>query len=163
MRGNGNNGVKVGVYVCHCGTNIAGKVDMSAVVERASKLPGVVIAREYKYMCSDPGQDLIGQDVKEFGLNRIVVASCSPHLHELTFRKATAHAGQNPYLFHMVNIREHVTWVTDDPAAATTKAQALIRAAVQRAIWHEELERRRFPVNPNVLIVGGALPGFTRR
>jgi heterodisulfide reductase subunit A2 len=160
MRGNGNNGVRVGVYVCHCGTNIAGKVDMNAVVESASKLPGVVIARDYKYMCSDPGQDLIGQDAKEFGLNRVVVASCSPHLHELTFRKATANAGQNPYLFHMVNIREHVAWVTDDPGMATIKAQALIKAAVQRAIWHQKLERRRFPVNPNVLIVGGGIAGI---
>jgi len=150
----------VGVYICHCGTNIAGKVDMNAAVESASKLPGVVIAREYKYMCSDPGQDLIGQDAKEFGLNRVVVASCSPHLHELTFRKATANAGQNPYLFHMVNIREHVAWVTDDPAMATIKAQALIKAAVQRAIWHQKLERRRFPVNPNVLIVGGGIAGI---
>jgi heterodisulfide reductase subunit A len=160
MNGNGNKNVKVGVYVCHCGTNIAGKVDVPAVVESAAKLPGVVVAREYKYMCSDPGQELLVQDVKDLGLNRVVVASCSPHLHEITFRKATARAGQNPYLLQMVNIREHVSWVTDDPEVATTKAKALVKAAVLRAYWHQELERRRFPVNPNILIVGGGIAGI---
>src|SRR5271157_3407146 len=113
MNGNGKNGAKIGVYVCHCGTNIAGKVDVQAVVESASKLPGVAMAREYKYMCSDPGQDLIVQDVKHLNLNRVVVASCSPHLHEMTFRKTVQKGGQNPFLFQMVNIREHVSWVTD--------------------------------------------------
>jgi heterodisulfide reductase subunit A len=160
MNGNGKNGAKIGVYVCHCGTNIAGKVDVNAVVESAAKLPGVVVSREYKYMCSDPGQELIVQDVKEHGLNRIVVASCSPHLHELTFRKTTANAGRNPYLFQMVNIREHVSWVTEDGVAATSKAKALVKAAVARAFWHQELEPRRFPVNPNVLIVGGGIAGI---
>ena len=160
MNGNGKNGARVGVYVCHCGTNIAGKVDVYAVTEYAGKLPGVVIAREYKYMCSDPGQELIVKDVKELKLNRVVVASCSPHLHELTFRKTTANAGQNPYLFHMVNLREHVSWVSDDPAAATEKSKALVKAAVLRAFWLQELEPRRFPVNPNVLIVGGGIAGI---
>ncbi len=160
MKGNGKSGLKVGVYVCHCGTNIAAKVDVAKVVESASKLPGVAIAREYKYMCSDPGQDLIVQDVKKLGLNRIVVASCSPHLHELTFRKTTANAGENPYLFHLVNIREQVSWVTEDPALATAKAIALVKAAVQRVLWHQELEPRRFPVNPSVLIVGGGIAGI---
>jgi heterodisulfide reductase subunit A len=120
----------------------------------------VVVSREYKYMCSDPGQDLIVHDTKEFKLNRVVVASCSPHLHELTFRKTTANAGQNPYLFHIVNIREHVSWVTDDTVAATAKANALVKAAVQRVFWHQELEPRKFPVNPNVLIVGGGIAGI---
>jgi heterodisulfide reductase subunit A len=160
MNGNGNKNVKAGVYVCHCGTNIAGKVDVSALVESAAKLPGVVVAREYKYMCSDPGQELMVQDVKDLGLNRVVVASCSPHLHELTFRKAMARAGQNPYLLQMVNIREHVSWVTDDSGVATTKAQALVKAAVLRSYWNQELERRRFPVNPNILIVGGGIAGI---
>jgi heterodisulfide reductase subunit A len=160
MKGNGNHHVKIGVYVCHCGTNIAGKVDVKAVADAAAKLPGVVVSREYKYMCSDPGQDLIVQDVKNLGLNRVVVASCSPHLHELTFRKTTENAGQNPYLFHLVNIREHVSWVTDDAERATAKAQALVRAAVERVFWHQELEPRRLPVHPDVLIVGGGIAGI---
>jgi len=158
--GNGKDEVRIGVYVCHCGTNIAPKVDVKAVVESAAALPGVVVAREYKYMCSDPGQDLVVQDIQKLGLNRVVVASCSPHLHEGTFRQMTANAGCNPYLFHMVNIREHVSWVTEDSAAATTKARALVKAAVQRVCWHEGLERRRSPVNPDVLIVGGGIAGI---
>ena len=160
MNGNGHNTARIGVYVCHCGTNIAGKIDVKAAADAAAKLPGVVVSREYKYMCSDPGQDLIVQDTKEFKLNRVVVASCSPHLHELTFRKTTANAGQNPYLFHLVNIREHVSWVTDDKVAATAKAHALVKAAVQRVFWHQELEPRKVPVNPNVLIVGGGIAGI---
>ena len=160
MNGNGHNTARIGVYVCHCGTNIAGKIDVKAVADAAAKLPGVVVSREYKYMCSDPGQDLIVHDTKEFKLNRVVVASCSPHLHELTFRKTTANAGQNPYLFHLVNIREHVSWVTDDTAKATAKAKALVKAAVQRVLWHQELEPRKVPVNPNVLIVGGGIAGI---
>ncbi|HET7840057.1 MAG TPA: CoB--CoM heterodisulfide reductase iron-sulfur subunit A family protein [Terriglobia bacterium] len=160
MNGNGNKPVKIGVYVCHCGTNIAAKVDVKAVAESAATLPGVVVSREYKYMCSDPGQDLIGKDTKQFGLNRIVVASCSPHLHELTFRKATENAGENPYLFHLVNIREHVSWVSDDKEAATEKAKALVKAAVARVFWHQELKPRRSPVNANVLIVGGGIAGI---
>ena len=164
MDGNGNGkgkgSVRIGVYVCHCGTNIAGKVDVIRLAETAGKLPGVVVSREYKYACSDPGQDLIVQDVRKYGLNRVVVASCSPHLHELTFRKTVATAGQNPYLFHMVNIREHVSWVTEDPEAATAKAEALVNAAVLRAAFLRELEPRRFPVNPNVLVVGGGIAGI---
>jgi heterodisulfide reductase subunit A len=147
MNGNGNKSVKIGVYVCHCGTNIAGKVDVNAVAESAAQLP-------------DPGQDLIVKDTKQFGLNRIVVASCSPHLHELTFRKTTENAGENPYLFHLVNIREHVSWVSDDKFAATEKAKALVKAAVARVFWHQELQPRRFPVNSNVLIVGGGIAGI---
>jgi heterodisulfide reductase subunit A len=160
MNGNGKNGVRVGVYVCHCGTNIAGKVDVHAVVASAEKLPAVVAAREYKYVCSDPGQELIVQDIRKLALNRVVVASCSPHLHEGTFRKTLEKAGLNPFLFQMVNIREHVSWVTDDPVAATTKAIALVKAAINRAFWHQELKPRRFPVNPNVLIVGGGIAGI---
>jgi heterodisulfide reductase subunit A len=157
---NGNESVKIGVYVCHCGTNIAAKVDCKALAESAAKLPGVVVSREYKYMCSDPGQDLIVKDARQFGLNRIVVASCSPHLHELTFRKTTANAGENPYLFHLVNIREHVSWVSEDSTAATEKAKALVKAAVARVFWHQELQPRRVPVNSSVLIVGGGIAGI---
>jgi len=156
-----NNGSsRIGFYVCHCGTNIAGVVDVQALAEYAAKLPGVVVSREYKYMCSDPGQELIQQDIKENRLNRIVVASCSPHLHEQTFRTATAKGGLNPFYFHMVNIREHVSWVHEDRTRATQKAKALVRAAIQRVSFHKPLERKRVPIHPDVLILGGGIAGI---
>src|SRR5512136_1040716 len=98
---------KIGVYICDCGANIAGTVDVERVVDFAKELPSVAVAREYKFMCSDPGQELIKNDIREQGLNRVVVASCSPRLHEQTFRRTLASAGLNPYLFEMANIREH--------------------------------------------------------
>ncbi len=156
----GGDAVRIGVYVCHCGSNIAGMVDVHAVAEHASKLDGVVVAREYKYMCSDPGQELIKQDIKDQRLNRIVVASCSPHLHERTFRGAVWGGGLNPYQFQMVNIREHVSWVHTDRQAATEKADALIRAAVARVRHHKPLETRRVPVRAEVLVVGGGIAGI---
>jgi heterodisulfide reductase subunit A len=148
------------VYVCHCGTNIAGIVDVKRVTEYAATLPGVVVARDYKYMCSDPGQELIKQDIADHKLDRIVVAACSPLLHEATFRGATMAGGLNPFYFQMVSIREHDSWVHTDREEATRKAQALVRAAVQRVVFHEPLERRRVPINPNVLIVGGGIAGI---
>ncbi|MEK7668627.1 MAG: CoB--CoM heterodisulfide reductase iron-sulfur subunit A family protein, partial [Gemmatimonadota bacterium] len=156
----GENGVRIGVYVCHCGTNIAGTVDVHAVTEHASALSGVVVAREYKYMCSDPGQALIKDDIREHGLNRIVVASCSPHLHERTFRGAVAAGGLNPFHFQMVNIREHVSWVHTDREAGTAKADALVRAAVRRVRHHKALESRSVPVRGEVLVVGGGIAGI---
>lgn len=161
MRMNTNRQPLIGVYICHCGTNIAGKVKVKEVVEYATTLPGVVVARHYKYMCSDPGQDLIKQDIKELGLNRIVVASCSPHLHEETFRTATGEGGLNPFYFHMANLREQVSWVTEDPDEATRKAKAIVRAAVQRVYFHEPLGKREVPVNPDVLVIGGGIAGIT--
>jgi heterodisulfide reductase subunit A len=156
-----NNGSpRIGFYVCHCGTNIARVVDVQALAEYAAKLPGVVVSREYKYMCSDPGQELIQQDIKENRLNRIVVASCSPHLHEQTFRTATAKGGLNPFYFHMVNIREHVSWVHEDRTRATQKAKDLVRAAIQRVSFHQPLERKRVPIHPDVLILGGGIAGI---
>jgi len=152
--------VRVGVYICHCGTNIAGMVDVKAVAEYAATLPGVAVAREYKYMCSDPGQELIKQDVREHKLERIVVAACSPQLHEKTFRNATAQAGLNPYFCQMVNIREHGSWVHTDKAATTQKAKDMIRAAVRRVRLHEPLERKQVPVHPDVLIVGAGISGI---
>ena len=151
---------KIGVYICHCGTNIAGKVDVKAVTEFAKTLPSVAVAREYTYMCSDPGQDLIRQDIKELGLNRIVVASCSPLMHERTYRRVCQESGLNPYLFEMANIREHCSWITEDPAAATEKAKALVSAAVRRVYYQEPLETKEVPVNPNTLVVGGGVAGI---
>ncbi len=152
--------VRVGVYVCHCGVNIAAVVDVRQVAQLARGLPGVVVARDYNYMCSDPGQELIRQDIRDYALNRIVVASCSPHLHEETFRHAAAAGGLNPYLVHMVNIREHVSWVHPDRERATEKACELVRAAVRRVVWHEPLEQARVSIHPDVLVVGGGIAGI---
>ncbi|HZD78923.1 MAG TPA: CoB--CoM heterodisulfide reductase iron-sulfur subunit A family protein, partial [Actinomycetota bacterium] len=155
-----NGSVKIGVYVCHCGLNIAGKVDVSAVVEFASTLPGVVVARDYKFMCSDPGQELIEQDLRDGLVNRVVVASCSPLMHEATFRGATARGGQSPFYFQMASIREHVSWVTADGDDATEKAKALVAGAVRRVALHEYLEPRKAEVRPDVMIVGGGIAGI---
>jgi heterodisulfide reductase subunit A len=111
---------RIGFYVCHCGHNIASMVDCPAVAKYVEKLPGVVLSRDYKYMCSDPGQELIQKDIQDFNLNRVVVASCSPLLHEHTFRAATERGGLNPFYFHMVNIREHDSWVHTDRREAKT-------------------------------------------
>ncbi len=125
---------KIGVYVCDCGVNIAATVNVPEVVKFASGLPNVVVAREYKYMCSDPGQKMIQQDIRELGLTRLVVAACSPRMHEPTFQNAAATAGMNPFYFAMVNIREHVSWVVDDTKQGTEKAKRLLNASVMR-VW----------------------------
>ncbi|MDH3217295.1 MAG: FAD-dependent oxidoreductase, partial [Candidatus Krumholzibacteria bacterium] len=158
MAGNGT--PRIGVYVCHCGTNIAGTIDVQALAEYATHLPGVVLARDYKYMCSDPGQDLIKEDIREHHLSRVVVASCSPCLHETTFRNATALGGLNPFHFQMVNIREHASWVHSDKDAASQKAMDLVRAAVRRVALHKPLEQRKVPVSDTVLVVGAGIAGI---
>ncbi|ACV67718.1 CoB--CoM heterodisulfide reductase iron-sulfur subunit A family protein [Desulfohalobium retbaense] len=152
--------VKIGVYVCHCGTNIASKVDCPEVARFAAGLPGVVVGRDYKFMCSDPGQDMIIKDIQELGLNRVVVSSCSPRLHEKTFQKACLRAGLNPFLFQMTCIREHCSWVTADPAEATRKAKHLVAAAVNRVQRHAKLYARQEHVHPDVLVVGGGIAGI---
>ena len=151
---------RIGVYICHCGSNIADTVDVAAVAEFAQGLDSVVITRDYKFMCSQPGQELIKNDIKELGLNRVVVASCSPTMHEPTFRRACQEAGVNPYLFEMANIREHCSWVTEDKRLATEKAKALVSAAVRRVYYHQPLEMKEVPINPNTLIVGGGIAGI---
>jgi heterodisulfide reductase subunit A len=152
--------VRTGVYVCRCGTNIAATVDVEAVATFATGLEGVVLAREYSYMCSDPGQDLIKQDIREHGLNRVVVASCSPLMHEPTFRTACEEAGLNPFYFQMANIREQCSWVIDDRAEATAKAKSLVAAAVRRVHHHEPLDMRDVAMNSSVLVVGGGIAGI---
>ena len=151
---------RVGVYICHCGTNIASMVNVEAVAKFAASLPEVVVARHYSYMCSDPGQALIAEDIHKEGLNRVIVASCTPNMHEGTFRKACADAGLNPFLFQMTNIREHCSWVTDDPIAATSKAEALVAAAVRRVPWQVPLEMRQVAVRQSALVVGGGIAGI---
>ncbi|MEN6606151.1 MAG: CoB--CoM heterodisulfide reductase iron-sulfur subunit A family protein [Bryobacteraceae bacterium] len=155
-----NGEVRIGVYVCHCGSNIGAIVDCKAVAEYVGSLDNVVVSRDYKYLCSDPGQELIRQDIREHKLNRIVVASCSPHLHEHTFRTAVEGAGLNPFFMNMVNIREHNSWVHEDRGAATLKAMDMVRAAVRRVVHHEPLQRARVEINPNVLVVGGGIAGI---
>lgn len=156
-----DNHSRIGVYICHCGLNIAGKVDVHALEQYAATLPEVAIAKTYKFMCSDPGQQLIQDDLKRNGITRVVVAACSPLMHEPTFRKCLQDTGVNPYFFQMTNIREHVSWVTREAGDATAKAKALLSAAVRRVALHEALERRTVPVNPNVLIVGGGIAGIS--
>jgi len=151
---------KIGVYICHCGTNIAGFVDVEEVADFASTLDGVAVARHYSYMCSEPGQELIKEDIRELGLDRIVVASCSPLMHEHTFRRACQEAGLNPFLFQMVNIREQCSWVTEDVAEATSKARDLVAAAVRRVLYHQPLEVRKVPIKPAALVVGGGIAGI---
>lgn len=152
---------RVGVYICHCGTNIAGVVDVEQVAKWAGELPNVVCARDYKFMCSSLGQELIEQDIKEHSLTRIVVAACSPHMHEKTFRAATQRGGLNPYLFEMANIREHDSWATNDKQMATHKAKALVNAAVERVVHHQPLEPLPVEINSNTLIVGGGIAGIS--
>lgn len=152
--------IKTGVYVCHCGTNIAATVDVGAVTEFARGLHGVTVAREYTYMCSDPGQDLIKQDIEQHGLNRVVVASCSPLMHEPTFRRACAEGGMNPFFCQMANIREQCSWVVEDCGEATTKAKSLVAAAVNRVHFHQPLEMRQVNMTPATLVVGGGIAGI---
>jgi len=135
---------RIGVYICECGINIAATVDVPAVVEMAATLPGVAVARQHKYTCSEAGQMMIQEDIRELGLNRVVVASCTPRMHEPTFQRAVAGAGLNPYFFEMANIREHVSWVIHDKEAATDKAKRLVRSAVARVAYHVPLESRQW-------------------
>ncbi len=152
--------VRTGVYICHCGTNIAATVDVASVAEYARSLDGVVLARDYSYMCSDPGQEMIKEDAQEHCLNRVVVAACSPLMHEITFRNACEEAGLNPFYFQMANIREHCSWVVDDVAKATVKANSLVEAAVRRVYHHAPLSMREVKMNPAVLIVGAGITGI---
>ncbi len=151
---------RIGVYICHCGQNIAPKVRVEEVAAYAETLDHVVAGRDYKFMCSSPGQELIIHDIKELGLNRVVVASCSPRMHEPTFRKACAAAGVSPHQFQMANIREHASWVTKDSDQATAKAKDLVRAAVQRVPHHRPLATREIPVTKAVLVAGGGIAGI---
>ena len=159
-RASPQSGKRIGVYVCHCGTNIAGTIDVESVADYAGELDGVAVARHYTYMCSDPGQALIKEDIQNKRLDRVVVASCSPLMHEATFRTACAEAGLNPYLFQMTNIREHVSWVTEDTHLATEKAKSLVAAAVRRSSYQEPLESRQVSVKQTAMVVGGGIAGI---
>lgn len=154
---------RIGVYICHCGSNIAGTVDVAEVSRwagEALKDRGVVVSRDYKFMCSSLGQELIQKDIKEQGLTRVVVAACSPHLHEQTFRNASKEGGLNPYLSELVSIREQCSWIHPDKAVATEKAKAIVSGGVEKVIWNEPLEPLRVPINPVTLVVGGGIAGI---
>jgi len=151
---------RIGVYICHCGTNIAATVDVAAVAEYAQSLPGVVKARHYTYMCSEPGQALIKEDARALGLNRVVVASCSPRMHEPTFRGAAQEGGVNPYRTEMANIREQCSWVHHDRDAATAKAKSLVASAVAKATHLDPLEEREVGVQPGAVVIGGGVAGM---
>jgi heterodisulfide reductase subunit A len=152
---------RVGVYICHCGTNIAGYLDVEKVTEYAQSLDSVVIARNYTFMCSDPGQDMIKEDIRELNLNRVLVCSCSPTLHLRTFREACQAAGLNPHLCEMATIREYCSWVhSHDRQAATEKAMAMVAAGVRRVLYRDPLVTKYAPVNPNTLIVGAGVAGI---
>jgi heterodisulfide reductase subunit A len=152
---------RIGFYICHCGINIAYRVRVKEVAEYVASLPKVAISRDYLFMCSDPGQELIEKDIREKSLTRVVVASCSPRMHEKTFRAACQRAGLNPYhAFHMVSVREHVSWVTEDEDEATQKAKILVGAGIQRVVHQHDLMPANFPVCTNTLVVGGGIAGM---
>ncbi len=147
--------------MCHCGLNIAGVVDCEAVAEFAEGLPGVVVSQHDPYLCSEPGQNLIKKDIEEQGLDRIVVASCSPRLHEPTFRHCVSEAGLNPYLLEMANLREQCSWVhAHDKDGATQKAKDLVRSAVARAASLVAREEAEVPIERATLVIGGGVAGI---
>ena len=151
---------KIGLYICHCGTNIAATVDCSELAQFCSTLPGVKVARDYRYLCSDPGQDLIKKDIRELSIDRVVVAACSPRMHEVTFRNAISSEGLNPYFLNIANIREQCSWVHKDRKEATEKAKHLLRAAVARVLRQEALTARKVEIKPSVLVVGAGIAGI---
>jgi heterodisulfide reductase subunit A len=158
--GDGNGAVRIGFFICHCGVNISSIVNVAEVRDYVAKLPNVVVSQDYKFMCSDPGQDLIKNAIKTNKLNRVVVAACSPLMHEGTFRAACEKAGINRFLFQMANIREHCSWVHDDKVLATEKAKALAHAAVARVAYQTPMEIKKAKLNPDTLVVGGGIAGI---
>jgi len=152
---------RIGFFICHCGINIAYRVRVTEVADYAATFPGVIVSHDYLFMCSDPGQDLIEKEIKKHNLTHVVVASCSPRMHEKTFREACQRAGLNPYrAFHMVCVREHGSWVTESEDEATAKAINLVRAGLLRVTNQRELFPSKFKVNPNTLVVGGGISGM---
>ncbi|MGM0368475.1 MAG: FAD-dependent oxidoreductase, partial [Actinomycetota bacterium] len=152
--------MRIGVFICHCGSNIAANVDVEQVAQEAKNFPGVVFTQTNLYTCSEPGQLQITKAVKEHNLNRVVVASCSPQVHNRTFMRTVESAGLNPYLFNMANLREQDSWIHDDREKATAKAVDLVRMAVAKVYRHGELYPKYFDINKKVLIIGGGITGI---
>ena len=159
-QGEQRNKPRIGVYVCQCGSNIAATVDTEAVAEFAKGLEGVVMTRVNKYSCSDPGQATIRQDIKDHQLDRVVIAACTPRMHEPTFRRTLESAGLNPYYLEMANTREQVSWVHPAGPEATHKAMDLVAGATERVRLHEALYSRKSPVEPSAMVVGGGIAGI---
>lgn len=161
MTPNKKEDLRIGVFLCHCGTNIAGVLNIKELGEYAARLPGVAQVAENIYTCSEPGQQEIINIIRENELDRVVVAGCSPKLHEETFRKCVIEAGLNPFLMEMINVREHITWVhTNQPDAAREKAKDMLAAAVARARLLEALEYIQVPVTKKALVIGGGIAGL---
>lgn len=154
-------GKRVGVYICHCGRNIGGYLDVEALAERVRRLPSVSVVRHEKYMCSEGGQELIKADIREGLVDRVVVASCTPTMHERTFRRCVSEGGLNPFLYQQVNIRENCSWVTEDKEEATEKAFRLIASGVWRVRNLEPLQYLEYPLIPSCLVIGGGIAGIT--
>lgn len=151
---------RLGVFVCHCGINIAGTVNISGLLESLRRLPTVTVAKDYKYCCSDPGQEMIRNSISDDRLDRVVVACCSPSLHEATFRNASAEAGLNPYLCEIANIREQCSWVTADRDKATAKALGIIRTVIAKALTDAPLQAVTVPVKKRALVIGAGIAGI---
>ncbi|MDK2980619.1 MAG: hypothetical protein PWQ55_966 [Chloroflexota bacterium] len=157
-----NEDLRIGVYICHCGSNIAGVIPPGEVAEWASHLPGVVRATDTLYACADSGQSLIKEDIKKYNLNRVVVSACSVRMHETTFRGAVSEAGLNPFLMEMANIREQCTWAHGhDKAGALDKAKDLTAAAVAKARFLTPLEFITVPVTKRAMVIGGGVSGIS--
>ncbi len=152
--------MRIGVFICHCGSNIAGTVDCAKVAEAAKAFPNVAYASDTMYACSEPGQQGIIDAIKEHNLNGVVVASCTPRMHEPTFRRAVERAGLNRYMFEMANIREHVSWIGKDMQANTNKAVELVRMAAAKLSLNSELRPKKFPVTRKVMVIGGGVAGI---
>jgi heterodisulfide reductase subunit A len=151
---------RIGVFVCHCGENIGRTVDCAGVADAVRDHPGVVHAEDYKYMCSDPGQNLIAQAIAEKGLTGVVVAACSPHMHEKTFRLVTAASGLNTFHCEMANIRKHCSWIHEDRDKATRKAVAITRTLIEKVKVNKPLDTIRIPVERRALVIGGGIAGI---
>ncbi len=152
---------RVGVFVCHCGMNIAGTVDVKQLAEYAKTIPDVVVVKMNRYTCADPGQEEIRKAIKEYKLNRVVVAACSPRMHEPTFRKTVSDAGLNPFVFEMANIREFCSWChPNTPEEATAKAKDIVRMAVAKARLLKPLKTMEVPVTKSALVIGGGITGI---
>jgi heterodisulfide reductase subunit A len=152
--------MKIGVFICHCGENISSTVDCPRVAGICESYPGVEYSIDYKYMCSDPGQNLIKDAIREKKLDAIVVGSCSPHMHERTFRKAAVDAGINPFMVEIANLREHCSWVHDDMESSTRKAIELVRMAIEKVKRDKPLTKISVPVTKRVLVIGGGIAGI---
>ncbi len=158
----GNEELRIGVYVCHCGSNIAGVIDPTVVAEYATTLPGVVRAINTPYACADSGQNLIKEDIEKYDLNRVVVSACSVRMHEPTFRAAVSEAGLNPFLMEMANIREQCTWAHGhEPEAALEKAKDLTAAAIAKAAFLTPLDMITVPVTKRAMVIGGGVSGIS--